>query len=420
VSHWIRAEHLITDFECAFAPHFDLSSQQHRGILSDRQNVADNYIRSIEHHFTSKELEHLYSMNPAWATLESKLYGDIVRLPTMTPPAIAAEAANQSIAAIIPLYNGAAFIEEAIHSVLSQTIKPDEFLIVDDGSTDDGPDIVKRFAQTHLTLIKQTNGGQSSARNCGVRHSTSSLIAFLDQDDAWHPHHLEELLGPFKENRGIPIGWSYSNLDEIDEQGRLVNRGVLNIMPAVHPKRSLNACLSGDMFILPSASLISRQAFDAVGGFDERLSGYEDDDLFLRMFRSGYENVYINQSLSKWRMYSSSSSFSNRMRISRMIYFNKLCNEYETNKSRNLFYARDLLAPRFIRGVLSEYERSVNIGNKERMIFASDDLWAISKHLSTRRRLAMMTFSLIARNMTVGLLAKATYRFLRRSGFPLF
>src|SRR5689334_9944830 len=132
------------------------------------------------------------------------------------PPssARAAEPTKHSIVAIIPLYNGAAYIEEAIRSVLSQTVKPDEFIIVDDGSTDEGPDVVRRFDQANVTLLRRQNAGQSSARNWGVRHSTSSLIAFLDQDDSWYPHHLEELLKPFEENRKIPIGWSYSNLDE--------------------------------------------------------------------------------------------------------------------------------------------------------------------------------------------------------------
>ncbi len=75
---------------------------------------------------------------------------------------------------------------------------------------------------------------------------------------------------------------------EIDEHGDLMNRRVLDWSVGSHPKRRLLSCLGEDMFILPSASLISRKAFEAVGGFDERLSGYEDDDLFLRLFRAGY------------------------------------------------------------------------------------------------------------------------------------
>src|ERR1700730_9073288 len=101
-----------------------------------------------------------------------------------------------------------------------------------------------------------------------------ALIALLDQDDAWYPHHLETLAEPFRKRRGIPLGWVYSNLDEIDESGRMVNNLMLDRrIPAENPKRSLTACLSHDLFILPSASLIRREAFEAVGGFDERLCG---------------------------------------------------------------------------------------------------------------------------------------------------
>src|SRR5260370_22335684 len=237
-----------------------------------------------------------------------------------------------SIVAIIPLYNGARWIEQSIKSVLAQTLAPDEFVVVDDGSTDDGPRIVERLAQSHpIRLLRKPNGGQSSARNFGATHSESALIALLDQDDAWYPHHLATLIEPFRKPRGVPLGWVYSDLDEIDESGGMVNKRMLNRVPRVNPlfprenpKCSLAGCLSNDLFILPSASLISRPAFKAVGGFDERLCGYEDDDLFLRLFRAGYDNVFIDEPLSQWRIYQTSTSYTSRLARSRMIYAIKL------------------------------------------------------------------------------------------------
>ena len=87
------------------------------------------------------------------------------------------------IVAIIPLYNGSKFIEQAVRSVLAQTVQPTEFLVVDDGSTDNAPAIVERLAKenSRITLLKKPNGGQSSARNFGVANSKSSPIALLDQ-----------------------------------------------------------------------------------------------------------------------------------------------------------------------------------------------------------------------------------------------
>ena len=82
---------------------------------------------------------------------------------------------------------------------------------------------------------------------------------------------------------------------------------------------------------------MSRRAFDAVGGFDERLRGYEDDDLFLRMFSAGYDNVFLNRALSQWRVFSGSASFSARMAISRMLYFRKLLAEFPDEPDQGRF-----------------------------------------------------------------------------------
>jgi glycosyltransferase involved in cell wall biosynthesis len=277
--------------------------------------------------------------------------------------------ADLSIVAIIPLYNGARWIEQSIRSVLAQTLMPDEFIVVDDGSTDDGAGaaIVERLRQNYplITLLRKPNGGQSSARNFAAANSTSELIALLDQDDLWYPHHLEQLIKPFRDNLGIPLGWTYSNLDIIDESGGCVQHAYLDTIPVNQPKRSLAICLSQDMHVLPSGSLIAREAFEAVGGFDEHLSGYEDDDLFLRIFRAGYDNVYLNERLCKWRLYSTSTSYTDRMAISRMIYARKLLEMLPDDPRRGLFWGRDYIIPRFMRVLKGEYQRCRNSGDLE-------------------------------------------------------
>ena len=111
---------------------------------------------------------------------------------------------------IIPLYNGSKYIETALRSVLTQTFPPKEIIIIDDGSTDNGVDVVKAMAERHpIMVLSKPNGGQSSARNLGVTHSTGEFIALLDQDDSWYPQHLEELIRPFLEpSAGPELGWS--------------------------------------------------------------------------------------------------------------------------------------------------------------------------------------------------------------------
>ena len=84
------------------------------------------------------------------------------------------------VSVIIPLYNGAAYIERSIHSVLNQTFQEFEIVVVDDGSTDDGPQRVTAFHLPHIRLIRQANGGVSAARNTGIREARYGLIAFLD------------------------------------------------------------------------------------------------------------------------------------------------------------------------------------------------------------------------------------------------
>lgn len=93
------------------------------------------------------------------------------------------------ISVLIPTYNSSKTIEATLNSVLSQTVSPDEILVVDDGSTDDTISVLNRYAP-RVTIFQQRNGGVASARNVLVRHATGDLLAFLDHDDLWHPEYL--------------------------------------------------------------------------------------------------------------------------------------------------------------------------------------------------------------------------------------
>ncbi len=129
-----------------------------------------------------------------------------------------------SVAAVIPLYNGAKFIGPALHSVISQTEPPDEVIVVDDGSTDNGAEMVRtisaRFQEAPIKLLRQPNAGQSKARNFGIKSSKSTYIALLDQDDMWLRDHLAILKrGLMEGERQKKIGVVYGDLDGMDFQG---------------------------------------------------------------------------------------------------------------------------------------------------------------------------------------------------------
>src|SRR5262245_11252046 len=94
------------------------------------------------------------------------------------------------ISVVIPLFNKASFVEEAIGSVMAHTRPAHEIIVIDDGSTDDGPERVKALAFSSVRLIRQANAGTSVARNTGIEAATGDLIAFLDADDRYLPGFL--------------------------------------------------------------------------------------------------------------------------------------------------------------------------------------------------------------------------------------
>ena len=304
---------------------------------------------------------------------------------------------NATISVVIPLYNGERFGEQALRSVMQQSLPPEEIIVVNDGSSDSGPQIVERLAAEHpIRLLHKENGGQAAARNFGIAHAGGELIALLDQDDVWYPNHLAELLKPFAKPGDRVVGWVYSNLDEIDEHGNTVTRSCLSKIATQHPKRDLFVCLGEDMFILPSASLFSRWAFDAVGGFDERLMGYEDDDIFLRMFRAGFDNVYIDKALSKWRIFPGSASYAPRMNRSRALYARKLAAAFPDDPDFGRYPTRDRLAPRFLPQMIGVYCNTLRAGHAERIREACDDIAFISRlHRPKVRRLMTLLLPLM-------------------------
>ncbi len=179
------------------------------------------------------------------------------------------------VSVIIPTHNRAHLVERAVLSVLRQTFKDFELLVVDDGSTDATPEVLSGF-RARLKPLFQENTGVSSARNMGIRHSGGELVAFLDSDDEWRPTKLERQVDLFRGGRPNFI----CHTDETwIRNGKEVAQG------RVHRKqggrffrRALKRCL-----ISPSAVMISRELLDSVGWFDEELPAAEDYDLWLRI-----------------------------------------------------------------------------------------------------------------------------------------
>ena len=303
------------------------------------------------------------------------------------------------ICAVIALYNGEKFIERALLSVLDQSLPAREVIVVDDGSTDRGADIVRKIAEgrPNVRLLSKVNGGQSSARNLAARSTTADFLAFLDQDDEWYPDHLERLHAPFEHDMHGRIGFVYANLDEVDVNGRMVNFDFLRQLPTSHPKKSIIDCLRQDMFVLPGASLTRRGVFDEVGGFDEALIGYEDDDLFLRIFEQGYRNVFVDETVTRWRIHLGSTSYSSKMQRSRMIYARKLMAKYPNDPTFHRHFTRDLIIPRFIGTIKAEYLGALKDAQRDQAIALAADLRELAAQLGVYARLRLIPLLLLAR-----------------------
>ena len=250
------------------------------------------------------------------------------------------------VSVVIAFYNGSRWLERALESVKNQTVKPDEIIVVNDGSSEDESKFLIGIQQSfNFRILNQENAGQSAARNFGISEATSDYICLLDQDDYFLPKHIEDLIevADFDHPK---FGFAYGDLWRTDESGRVLSHSCINI-ESQHPHTQLKTMIRTNMYILPSASLIKKSAFIDVGGFDPELRGYEDDDLFLRMFVAGYVNCFTPKPVTAWTVNNSSTSFTESMRRSRFLYFKKIMETFPAGSITGVQVFGDLLHPRF-------------------------------------------------------------------------
>lgn len=231
-----------------------------------------------------------------------------------------------SVSVVIPFWNGSQWIERAVVSVVNQTLHPNEFFVVNDGSRPEERARLASLADRYgFVILDKENGGQGSARNHGVAHSNSEYICFLDQDDFFLPDHLERLYA-FVVGRGENFGFAYGSYDLADAQGVVhVENDLVRNQGHLHPpSRDLIQLFGRNLSILPSASIISTRAFQAAGGFDVQFRGYEDDDLFSRMILQGFEYAFLPEAVYVWCQHKGSTTWSPTMARSRFDYYRKI------------------------------------------------------------------------------------------------
>jgi glycosyltransferase involved in cell wall biosynthesis len=251
---------------------------------------------------------------------------------------------SESVAVVIPFHNGSAWIERALKSVIDQTHRPNELIVVDDGSrADESAKLELLKAKYSFKLFYQENSGQSAARNLGVSKAGSDYICFLDQDDYFLPNHIDVLLEA-SNLETEKFGFSYGDLLRVTESGDILSQSSLT---RPHPLKDSQSMISQNMHILPSATLIKRSSFLEVGGFDESLQGYEDDNLFLRFHLAGFTIDFTPEPVSAWTVNRSSTSFSESMSKSRFLFFKKLMGLFRTDLVEGKSVFESALFPRF-------------------------------------------------------------------------
>lgn len=241
----------------------------------------------------------------------------------------------------MPCYNAGKYIKEAINSVLNQSYKDLELIIIDDGSTDESLHIIDSFNDTRIVLYKQEHLGACVARNKGIALAKGEYIKFLDADDILFLDCLSNQISQIHQLKSnqIPFG----DYCHIDDKGELLgcflfekNNNMLSILEQDQPFFFFNY-----WHVLISAPLLRREDLIKIGGFDIDLKRGQEFDLHFRLALSGVEFIYLPCNTFSYREYTSESRITSRGRVDK-----KMMEEYalqrvlKVEKLLNIHYGR--------------------------------------------------------------------------------
>lgn len=189
-----------------------------------------------------------------------------------------------TLSVCVPMWNAARFIGEALASVRAQTLAPDELIVVDDGSTDDGPAIAASFG---ARVVRIAHGGVGRARNVALDEARGELIAWLDADDVWKPERLAVHAAHFAARPEVGLSFCHQEVRVEPGVGR--------------PEWLFEEWLHGPAPVVGTCSMmVRRELFARVGRFDESLVSGEDTDWIVRAKAAGVVHTLVPESLL-WR-----------------------------------------------------------------------------------------------------------------------
>jgi glycosyltransferase involved in cell wall biosynthesis len=210
------------------------------------------------------------------------------------------------VSVIMAVLNGECFIDEAIQSIVDQTYKNVELVVVDDGSTDRTRDRVDAFRdRLEIQYVRhETPRGIAPSMNDGVRHATGELITFLDHDDAWVPDFLQTQTSYLDEHPDV--GMVHCDFQTIDPQGAVIQGSIAAWRGRSRPSGSVFPQLFMDSFVVGNSVLIRRECFARLGLFDESLR-WGDYLMWMRIARH-YRVDYVDRVLTKYRQHPTQST----------------------------------------------------------------------------------------------------------------
>jgi glycosyltransferase involved in cell wall biosynthesis len=206
------------------------------------------------------------------------------------------------VSVIVPVYNRAHLVTETVASILGQTYRNIEIILINDGSTDDSLKVIQTLQQEHpdvIRIIDQENQGQIIARNQGIQQARGQYIAFLDSDDLWVPDKLELQMPLFDDG----VGLVYGGVELINEDGETTGFDACDpaIQGEIYPQLLVKNRMTG------GSVMVLRAALDRVGVFDPEFSAAENWDLWLRICKV-YQARLVNKPVVKYRLHQNNMS----------------------------------------------------------------------------------------------------------------
>jgi glycosyltransferase involved in cell wall biosynthesis len=208
-----------------------------------------------------------------------------------------------TVSAIIPVYNCAKYIGKSIESVLAQTYRPHEIIVVDDGSTDGTYEALNPYLDS-IIYVYQKNAGEPAARNTGIRRSSGGYIAFLDADDLWMPDKLELQMDYFAAHPECAL--VYTDMMTFNENG-ILTKSMRASRGRVYRSGKIFPYVFRETLFGSGSVVFRRDCCETVGYFDESFLIGSDYEMWLRMARH-FEFGYVDKPLLMYRQHQEMST----------------------------------------------------------------------------------------------------------------